>query len=317
MLSSLNENAQNHLEIVEVDLEQGAVKKKDLLNIRYPASKVMWSPLAPSYGQEGQLLAVTSDKLRLYAYSDAKGVALKSELKNTLLNDLSAPLTSFDWSRDKNYIVCSSIDTTCSIFDIKEEKFYKQLIAHDKEVGSDQTFDVSFNEDGNLFVTVGGDNTLRQFDIRDLSKSDILHDRDTDDPFIRVAWNQRNPTQIAMISLYSPSIFIYDVRNTYTKLKELNYHKDRVNNIAWSPEINSSKWGLTADNYLCSIGEQNKAFIWDLNGVNLTNEASEQINKNPHLEYNSQEEIVNVAWTNRSWIRNASKNKVQLMKFTN
>lgn len=82
---------------------------------------------------------------------------------------------------------------------------------------------------------MGGDNTLRQFDIRDLSKSDILHDRDTDDPFIRVAWNRNNPNQIAMISLYSSSIFIFDIRNTYTDLKELRYHKDRVNNLAWSP----------------------------------------------------------------------------------
>lgn len=94
---------------------------------------------------------------------------------------------------------------------------------------------MSFNDDGNVFVTVGGDNTLRQFDIRDLSKSDILFDRDTDDPFIRVAWNKTDPNQIAMISLYSSNIFIFDIRNTYTGLKELSYHQDRVNNLSWSP----------------------------------------------------------------------------------
>ena len=93
-------------------------------------------------------------------------------------------------------------------------------------------------------MTVGGDNTLRQFDIRDLSKSDILHDRDTDDPFIRVAWNRFNPDQIAMISLYSSSIFIFDIRNTFTELKELRYHKDRVNNLAWSPNSIESNFSF-------------------------------------------------------------------------
>jgi WD repeat-containing protein 68 len=134
LLSSLNESTQNQLEIIELNLEQGSIERKDLVSIRYPASKVMWSPIEPSYGQDKQMFAATSDKLRLFTYSLKSGFDSPKELKNTLLNDLSAPLTSFDWSKDKNYICCSSIDTTCSIFDMNEEKFYKQLIAHDKEV---------------------------------------------------------------------------------------------------------------------------------------------------------------------------------------
>ena len=100
---------------------------------------------------------------------------------------------------------------------------------------------MSFDNEGNRFVTVGGDNTLRQFDIRDLSKSDILFDRDEDDPFIRVTWNKKDSNQIAMISLYSPKIFIFDVRYNYGPLLELNFHTDRVNNIAWSPDTDESK----------------------------------------------------------------------------
>ena len=96
----------------------------------------MWNPKTVSYGNEKQLIAVSSDKLRLYNYSMQDGIELRKELKNTLLKDLSAPLTSFDWSDKNNYICCSSIDTTCSIFDINQETFYKQLIAHDKEVNA-------------------------------------------------------------------------------------------------------------------------------------------------------------------------------------
>ena len=85
-------------------------------------------------------------------------------------------------------------------------------------------------------MTVGGDNTLRKFDIRDLTKSDILHDRDNDnDPFVRVSCNKQNSNQIAIISLSISNILIYDMRNTFGQLQELSYHSGRVNNIAWCP----------------------------------------------------------------------------------
>ena len=131
-ISSLTESTNNVLEVVDINLETNSITRSDLISIEYPASKIMWSPMN-NQGQDKQLIAVASDKLRLYDYSKS-GIGIRKELKNTLLKDLSAPLTSFDWSAEKNYICCSSIDTTCSIFDINQEKFFKQLIAHDKEV---------------------------------------------------------------------------------------------------------------------------------------------------------------------------------------
>ena len=46
-----------------------------------------------------------------------------------------------------------------------------QLIAHDKEV-----FDINFSNNPNVFSTVGADGSLRSFDIRDLTKSDVLYE---------------------------------------------------------------------------------------------------------------------------------------------
>ena len=105
---------------------------------------------------------------------------------------------------------------------------------------------MSFDKEGNKFVTVGGDNTLRQFDMRDLSKSHILFDQKDDDPFIRVAWNKKDCNQIALISLHSSKIFIFDVRSTDRPLYELKYHKDRVNNIVWNPDTNGGKYFFVA-----------------------------------------------------------------------
>lgn len=105
-----------------------------------------------------------------------------------------------------------------------------------------KAFDVSFNDNGQSFVTVGGDNTLRKFDIRDLTKSNILYDRDDNDPFVKVCWNKTNTNQISMISMYSNKIFIFDVRHTYSPLVELDYHKDKINNITWSPFSQNSNF---------------------------------------------------------------------------
>ena len=133
-ISSLKESCDNSMEIVEINLNRKVIKKKDIKNIKYPASKIMWNPYPLSYGYEEQVIGVASDKMRLYSYGVNSGLRLKTELKNTLLKDLSAPLTSFDWSPNTNFICCSSIDTTCTLFDVNTESFYKQLIAHDKEV---------------------------------------------------------------------------------------------------------------------------------------------------------------------------------------
>jgi len=56
-------------------------------------------------------------------------------------NDFSAPLTSFDWNPEFSHLIgTSSIDTTCTIWDIEKGAVFTQLIAHDKEV-----YDIHFS----------------------------------------------------------------------------------------------------------------------------------------------------------------------------
>ena len=133
-MASISESMNNCIEVVSIDIEKGGISQKDLFKIQFPASKIMWSPIIENYGDDRKLMAVASDKLRLFDFSNQSGIEYRTELRNTMLKDLSGPLTSFDWSPNNNFICCSSIDTTCSIFDINQGKFFKQLIAHDKEV---------------------------------------------------------------------------------------------------------------------------------------------------------------------------------------
>ena len=174
------------------------------------------------------MFATTSDNLRIYTIEDNK-IEIKSNLQNNLQKELSAPLTSFDWNPIyNNLICCSSIDTTCTLWDIVEEKLTKQVITHDKEV-----FDINFSPEGNIFSTVGADCTARLFDLRDLSRSDIIYENN--EPLLRISFNHGRPNLMALTSLFNPTITLIDSRKPFTPLMKLIYHKKPISNLVWSP----------------------------------------------------------------------------------
>ena len=106
-------------------------------------------------------MATSGEFLKIWKINEeSNSIELRSDLINQ--NEFSAPLTSFDWNYDNlSLIGTSSIDTTCTIWDIEKCVVYTQLIAHDKEV-----YDISFSPDRNLFASVGADGSCRQFDLR-------------------------------------------------------------------------------------------------------------------------------------------------------
>jgi WD repeat-containing protein 68 len=82
-------------------------------------------------------------------------------------------LTSLDWNTvSPSLIITSSIDTTCTIWDIPTLTAKTQLIAHDKEV-----FDVRFCANSvDVFVSCGADGSVRMFDLRSLEHSTIIYE---------------------------------------------------------------------------------------------------------------------------------------------
>ena len=76
-------------------------------------------------------------------------------------SEFCAPLTSFDWNEaDPKRLGTSSIDTTCTIWDIERGVVDTQMIAHDKEV-----YDIAWGGLG-VFATVSADGSVRVFDLR-------------------------------------------------------------------------------------------------------------------------------------------------------
>jgi WD repeat-containing protein 68 len=125
----------------------------------------------------------------------SKGEKIKNvSLLNNSNSEFCAPLTSFDWNEvDPAIIGTSSIDTTCTIWNIETQQAKTQLIAHDKEVydiaftpGTDQVFFRNFlliwqhelmsRVFVEVFASAGADGSVRMFDLRSLEHSTIIYE---------------------------------------------------------------------------------------------------------------------------------------------
>jgi WD repeat-containing protein 68 len=157
----------------------------------YPCTKIMWSPETRHGSQD--LLATTGDYLRLWNINDdGSGRGMLNVKREALLNnnkssEYCAPLTSFDWNEtDPSIIGTSSIDTTCTIWDVHTSQARTQLIAHDREV-----FDLAFARGKDVFASVGADGSVRMFDLRSLVNSTIIYESPELEPLLRLEWNKQ------------------------------------------------------------------------------------------------------------------------------
>jgi len=105
----------------------------------------------------------------------------------------SAPLTSFDWNEtDPSMIGTSSIDTTCTVWDVETGQAKTQLIAHDKEV-----YDIAFAPSTDVFASAGADGSVRMFDLRSLEHSTIIYESPELVPLLRLEWvSQGGPAPV-------------------------------------------------------------------------------------------------------------------------
>ncbi|KAL8777806.1 MAG: hypothetical protein Q9213_007703 [Squamulea squamosa] len=260
----------------------------------YPVTRILWEP-ASSQKQSTDLLATSGDHLRLWslpsqpAFNHSNSISRSSNssqlapqkltplalLSNSKSPEHTAPLTSLDWNTlSPSLIITSSIDTTCTIWDIPTLTAKTQLIAHDKEV-----FDVRFCANSvDVFVSCGADGSVRMFDLRSLEHSTIIYepsekgDKSSNSPgnvspttaqqtmsyappLLRLAASPHDAHLLATFSQDSNSIRILDVRQPGQALLELKGHGAAINCIEWSP----SRRGT-----LASGGDDSLVLIWDL-----------------------------------------------------
>ncbi|KAK4675516.1 hypothetical protein QC764_504900 [Podospora pseudoanserina] len=269
----------------------------------YPVTRLLWEPPS-SQKQSTDLLATSGDHLRLWSLpSDPQvqtpGSSITSRngrdmpitkltplalLSNSKTPDHTAPLTSLDWNTvTPSLIITSSIDTTCTIWDIPSLTAKTQLIAHDKEV-----YDVRFCANSvDVFVSCGQDGSVRMFDLRSLEHSTIIYEptgkeeRDANGgrisptlaqqtmshppPLLRLATSPHDQHLLATFAQDSNVIRILDVRQPGQALLELRGHGGALNCVEWSPLRRGT---------LASGGDDCQVLIWDLLNNNNTSNAA-------------------------------------------
>nr|QTO65835.1 transparent testa glabra 1 [Aristolochia macrophylla] len=295
-IGSFLEEYTNKVDIVVFDEEtQNFVSNPSLsFDHPYPPTKLMFHP---SSSKSPDLLASSGDFLRLWEIHPNNTVEPRAVLNNSKTSEFCAPLTSFDWNEaEPRRIGTSSIDTTCTIWDIERGAVETQLIAHDKEV-----YDIAWGEAG-VFASVSADGSVRIFDLRDKEHSTIIYESpQPETPLLRLAWNKQDLRYMATILMDNSKVVILDIRSPTMPVAELQRHRASVNAIAWSPQ---------SCRHICSAGDDSQALIWEIPTVADPNGID------PILAYSAGSEINQLQWSAKQpdWIAIAFGNKMQLLK---
>jgi WD repeat-containing protein 68 len=260
----------------------------------YPPTKLMWIPDKTS--NHADLLASTGDYLRIWKVMDNNMVEIKALLNNNKNSEFCAPLTSFDWNDSKPSIVgTSSIDTTCTIWDIEKEQAITQLIAHDREV-----YDIAFAKGTEIFASVGADGSVRMFDLRSLEHSTIIYETHDLTALLRLVWNKTDPNYLATIMTDSNKAIILDIRYPSLPAAELAGHSACLNALAWAPHSSC---------HICTAADDRQALIWDLSKM-------PKPIQDPILAYNAEAAINQLQWSSTypDWIAIAFGQSLQILR---
>jgi len=353
-IASLTEDYRNRIAIVglqdeRVLVEDDYAEYPDFVTLveaqhGYPATSLQWQPsTAASYAWSqkaatSELLATTGDALRVWEYStdasppvssyvgrqsSAGGhrLTLKTALSGSKVQNHStgAPLTNFSWNeKNPSLVVTSSIDTTCTVWNIDTSTAITQLIAHDREV-----YDVAWLPGStDIFVSVGADGSLRAFDLRSLEHSTILYEtpapknvpppsaspsstaRPPTSPLLRIAFNPADSNYMSTFHMDGNDVQILDMRSPGQPVMELRAHRAQVNSLGWSS---------TSNPLLATAGDDCQLLLWDLSphtqapspsprtassGLSSPRpDVKKRIVTDPVMAYTGQSEITNMAWS--------------------
>ena len=297
-IGSFVEEYNNRVDIVTLDEESGNFVADPKLSFShpYPTTKLMFVP--DKECNRPDLLATTGDYLRIWEVKE-DGVELKSLLNNNKNSEFCAPLTSFDWNEsDCRRLGTSSIDTTCTIWDVERECVDTQLIAHDKEV-----YDIAWGGAG-VFASVSADGSVRVFDLRDKEHSTIIYESpQPETPLLRLGWNKQDPRYMATVMMDSFKVIVLDIRFPTLPVAELQRHQACVNSLSWAPHSSC---------HICTAGDDSQALIWDLSSMSQPVDGG----LDPILAYSAGAEINQLQWssTQPDWVAICFGNKLQILR---
>ncbi|KAF5351690.1 hypothetical protein D9756_007421 [Leucocoprinus leucothites] len=355
-VSSFLDNYQNYIAVLGLQDEHVLVEDDftdypDFVSLveayhGYPATSLQWQPATAmnhNWSQKSantELLATTSDALRVWEYSGDGSANVSSYVGRPPTNNghhsltmktalsgqskvqnqsTGAPLTNFSWNeKSPSLIVTSSIDTTCTVWNIDTSTAITQLIAHDREV-----YDVAWLPGStDIFVSVGADGSLRAFDLRALDHSTILYEtpvpknppppnaspstsaRPLTSPLLRIAFNPLDSNYMSTFHMDGCDVQILDMRSPGQPVMELRGHIAPINGLGW---------GSAEQPLLATVADDCQVLLWDImdhaqpNAVSPRNtssrlnsphpDAKKKIITDPVMCYTALGQITNLAWS--------------------
>lgn len=302
-IGSFIEDYNNRVEIVALDETRGVLRADPALSFSHPYPPTKLAFIPDKDGTRPDLLASSGDFLRLWRLTE-DGATLEKLLNNSKSSTVASPITSFDWNdTDLRRIGTSSIDTTCTIWDVERGIVETQLIAHDREV-----YDFAWGGAG-VFASVSADASVRVFDLRDKEHSTIIYESpNPDTPLLRLAWNRQDPRYLATIALDSPKTIVLDIRFPTSPVAELSRHQAAVNAIAWAPH---------SAQHICTAADDSAALIWDLSGLPQgPGQAPLGAGIDPILAYNAGSEVNQLQWSSAQpeWVAVCFQNRTQILR---
>jgi len=294
-IGSYIESESNKVQVVELNEESQRLEMVAESDHLFLGTKLMWRPSPPQTGSNFDLLVSTTTTLNMWRYeaNELKPVVNLSHTRARGAGGLNhmPPLTSFDWSAVSNHKICvSSVDSTCTIWNVEKQKIETQLIAHDKAVVNDI---VLYQPKDCLFATAGADGSMRMFDTRNLDHSTIMFEEPKASPLLRLAWSSVNKYHIATIAEDIPGVILIDIRRPSRALGALLQQDLCVNHLAWAPH--------SANHLLCGT-DDGLALIWDVNEdparkkENEESSTTEKTEKPPLFWHDAKDEIYQVMW---------------------
>ena len=301
-VSSLNMNSNNNISILSfcqedkeeedniINTNNNSITLKSKVECKFPVSSILFSP----YLENKNLLISTSDLLYLYSYDNEK-ISLNAAFTKRR-KDFCGPLTACDWSHVNDSIVgVSSVDSTCSLWDLNKKEITYIAIAHDKEV-----YDISLGPDEFTFMSTGADGSVRLIDSRIANFVSILFETKDKIPLTRINWNLLNPNFILAVVLDKNEIYVLDQRDLTYPYAILKVHTNVVNNAIWAPQSNTN---------FISVSDDKSALIWDI--YCDSNKPEEYI-----MKYEAKHEIENVSWekVKKNWIGIIDGNQAEVLR---
>lgn len=287
-----------------VDCDTGMLLTDDVVSFSHPFPPTHIEFIPDRSTTRPDLVATSSDIVRLWRISEDTGTVLDSVLKDVQMSGQysRSAVTCFDWNEmDVKSLLSGATDGILTVWDVERTSVVSRLKAHNGDILDCQWGAVD------IMASCSSDSSIRLFDLRDQEHCTVLFETPSKCPIVKIDWSHTDPKYMAMTTTGS-QVYILDIRYPKSPAVVLNRHKGTCNAVSWSPR---------ALGCICTAGDDHQALIWDLKGVlSSTDSLQRGYDLDPILAYNAGADINQLCWNSDfpEWLAICCRNVTRVLR---